>query len=361
MDKTRTVHMVNKGGLYMGKYFTEQERYKLEGLLQAKTSVKEIAEILGKCERAVYYEIKRGKVTLRNSDYTERTVYQADVAQRKYEENRTYKGASLKIGNDMDFVRHVEDMIINHRYSPYAILQDIKANNLEFKTSVCTTTLYSYIHKGIFLNVKSSHLPQMKDEKKQEYKRTVALHNRKGKSIEQRPKEIEKRNTVGHWEMYTVVSGSNKGTTCLLVLTERATRKEQMFKIPNKQGETVKKVLDRLERELGSKRFRNTYKTITCDNGVEFLDYKSLEKSVRNTKTPRTTIYYCHPYTSSERGTNENQNKLIRRFIPKGANIADYTDEQIKYIENWINNYPRKIFKGKSSLQTLTELQQNTA
>jgi len=342
----------------MGKYFTESERYKLEGFLQAKMTVKEIAGLLDKCERTIYYEIKRGTVTLRNSDYTERTVYLADVAQRKYEENRTYKGANLKIGNDMEYVRFVEDMIINHKFSPYAITQYIKINSLQFKTSVCSTTLYSYIHKGLFLNVKSSHLPQMKTEKKQEYKRTVSLNNRKGKTIDKRPKEIDKRKTVGHWEMDTVVSGKNKSTACLLVLTERLTREEQIYKIPNRQGETVKKVLDRLERKMGSRNFRDTYKTITCDNGVEFLDYESLEKSCLNKRKKRTTIYYCHPYTSSERGSNENQNKLIRRFIPKGSDISEYTPEQIAYIENWINNYPRKIFKGKTSNQKKTELKQ---
>ena len=340
----------------MGKYFTEQERYKLEGYLDAKIPVKEIAELLGKAKTTIYYEIKRGTVTLRNSDYKERTLYQADVAQRKYEEHRINKGAPLKIGNDMQFVRHVEDMIINKKYSPYAVLEDIKANNLQFKTTVCTTTLYSYIHKGLFLNIRSTHLPQMKAEKKQDYKRTVSTRNKMSKSIEQRPKDILTRKEIGHWEMDTVVSGTGKSTECLLVLSERATREEQIFKIPNKQAESVKRILDRLERKLGSKKFRDTYKTITCDNGVEFLNFEGLEKSIRNKKTKRTTIYYCHPYTSSERGTNENQNKLIRRFIPKGADISKFTDEDIIYIQNWINNYPRKIFNGKSSNQKYKEL-----
>lgn len=340
----------------MGKYFTEYERYKLEGFLQAKISVKEIAKLLNKSERTIYYEIKRGTVTLRNSDYTERTLYQADVAQRKYEENRINKGASLKIGNDMKFVRHVEDMIINHKYSPYAVLEDIKQRKLQFKTSICETTLYSYIHKGLFLNITYKDMPQMKAEKKQEYKRTVALHNRKGKSIEQRPKEILKRQEIGHWEMDTVVSGQSKSKVCLLVLSERVTRDELIFKIPNKQGESVKRVLDRIERKLGTKKFRETYKTITCDNGVEFLDFESLEKSVRNKRIKRTTIYYCHPFSSCERGTNENQNKLIRRFIPKGADISQFSNEDIIYIQNWMNNYPRKIFNGKSSNQKCKEL-----
>ena len=333
----------------MGKYFTETERYKLEGYLQAKLNIKQIAKLLNKCERTIYYEINRGKTTLRNSDYTERTVYLADVAQRKYEENRTYKGANLKISNDLAFVKHVEHMIGEEKYSPYAVLEDIKNKGLQFKTSICETTLYSYIHKGIFLNITSSNLPQYKPEKNQEYKRTVSLNNKKGRNIEERPKEISRRSTIGHWEMDTVVSGKNKGTACLLVLTERKTREEEIYKIPNKQCDSVIQILNRIERQIGAKTFRNKYKTITCDNGVEFLNFDGMEKSYRNKKLKRTTIYYCHPYSSSERGSNENQNKLIRRFIPKGSDISQFTDEYIAYIENWINNYPRKLFNGKSS------------
>ena len=67
------------------------------------------------------------------------------------------------------------------------------------------------------------------------------------------------------------------------------------------------------------------------------------------TKYNKTKIYYCHPYSSWERGSNENANKLIRRFIKKGEDISQYTDRQIKDIENWINNLPRKIFNGLSS------------
>ena len=78
-----------------------------------------------------------------------------------------------------------------------------------------------------------------------------------------------------------------------------------------------------------------------------------------NKKKPRTITYYCHPYSSWERGSNENANKLIRRFIPKGELIENYSDEFIEYLEHWINNYPRKLFKGKSSNQVLDELYKN--
>lgn len=86
------------------------------------------------------------------------------------------------------------------------------------------------------------------------------------------------------------------------------------------------------------------------DNGCEFINQELIEKSVI-TKKKRTTAYYAHPYRSWERGSNENTNKIIRRFIPKGANIGNYSKKEIKTIENWINNYPRKILKYKTAIE----------
>lgn len=74
-----------------------------------------------------------------------------------------------------------------------------------------------------------------------------------------------------------------------------------------------------------------------------------MQRSINNLEEKRTKIYYCHPYSSWERGSNENANRLIRRFIPKGADIGRFTHKMIKFIENWINNYPRRIFDYKSS------------
>lgn len=86
-------------------------------------------------------------------------------------------------------------------------------------------------------------------------------------------------------------------------------------------------------------------------------NWKSLEKSYDNRKTkPRTKVYYAHPYCSGERGSNENGNRLIRRFIPKGTDITLISEEFIKQIENWINNYPRAMLKYKSTNQILEEL-----
>ena len=172
-----------------------------------------------------------------------------------------------------------------------------------------------------------------------------------GESIEQRPEEIDGREEFGHWEGDTVYSGKGKRKTtrALLTLTERKTRKEIIIAIPNRKAETVVKALDALERKLGARRFRAIFKSITFDNGTEFAAAEGLERSCVNKRMPRTKVYFCHPYSSWERGTNENTNGMIRRRFPKGTNFAAVTNAQIAQAENWINNYPRKILGYKSS------------
>ena len=165
--------------------------------------------------------------------------------------------------------------------------------------------------------------------------------------ISERPEKADNREEYGHWEMDTVV-GKRSTSEVLLVFTERKTREEIIHKIKSKSQYSVVKEIDRIERKLGSKKFREKFKTITCDNGCENLDFKGIERSVL-TKQNRTKVYYAHPYSAWERGTNENANKLIRRFIPKGADIGEFSHERIKMIENWMNNYPRRILGGLSS------------
>lgn len=110
-----------------------------------------------------------------------------------------------------------------------------------------------------------------------------------------------------------------------------------------------------LERKMGSKKFRETFKTITTDNGSEFLDYSKIEKSCINKSKSRTRQYYADPYSPWQRGTNENINKMIRRFLPKGKSFKDITVEEVKEIEDWINNYPRKKFGFKTANEVYIE------
>lgn len=140
--------------------------------------------------------------------------------------------------------------------------------------------------------------------------------------------------------MDTVVS-ARPGKAAILVLTERLTREEITAKLPDKSAASVVQALDDLEREWGDK-FPLVFQTITVDNGSEFADCPSMERSVLGDGS-RTKLYYCHPYSSYERGSNENLNKMIRRWLPKGTNFDEIADEVIEAVTSWINNYPRKI------------------
>lgn len=165
-----------------------------------------------------------------------------------------------------------------------------------------------------------------KEGKKRKYKKTrPAYNNLKETSISERPKEVDERVEIGHWEMDTVV-GKKGSKTVLLVINERATRKELIFKMPSKSQAAVVGTLDKLERKM-KKTFSITFKTITCDNGCENLDFEGIEISVLN-KRSRTKVFYTDHYNAWERGTNENINKMIRRFIPKGTDIGKYKKER---------------------------------
>ena len=175
------------------------------------------------------------------------------------------------------------------------------------------------------------------------------------KSIDYRPEEANIREVYGHWEGDLVI-GSKKRGAVLFTLTERKTREEIIVKIPGKKAEYVAKALDLIERKYKNI-FYNKFKTITFDNGGEFRNWKALEKSYDNRrKKARTQIYYAHPYRSGERGSNENANRLIRRFIPKGIDITPISEEFIQKIEDWINNYPRAMFNYKSTNEILSEM-----
>lgn len=112
--------------------------------------------------------------------------------------------------------------------------------------------------------------------------------------------------------------------------------------MPNQDTKSVLAELNKLEKQFGCKRFKEIFKSITTDNGTEFADYEGITTSIY-TKTPRTKVYYCHAYCSWEKGTCERINREIRRLIPKGSNLSNYTSDDIQFVENWVNNYPRQV------------------
>ena len=206
--------------------------------------------------------------------------------------------------------------------------------------------MYRYISMGLFMGISMDYGKQHKQYRQKKIKRAP-----KGTSIEKRPLEIAERNTFGNWEMDCVCS--KQGTTsAFLVLSERLTRKEIIFKIPNKKAETVVHCVNKLEKRYG-KLFRKVFKSITVDNGVEFSDFEGLEKSIYGGK--RLNVYYCHPYTSCERGTNERINRDIRKKYPKGTDFTNVTESEVRALEDWVNAYPREIFGFATSGEKFNE------
>lgn len=336
------------------KNISHTQRLILEDSLNEHRKVKNIADNLGLSLSAVYKEIKRGEYFHKEYCYTDMygerhykfvKRYSANKAQENYKLNMTSKGAPIKLGHDYAFVEYIEKRVIKDKLSPCAVLGEIKRKHL-FKTNISKTTLYRYISKGIFLHLRMKHLPV--GERKKHYRKPVAKRPPKGNSIEKRPNEISQRNSFGHWEMDCVV-GKKKTKDTLLVLTERLTRYEKIVKIPNRKPSSVVQVIDNLEKKYGLQQFRQLFKSITVDNGVEFSDCKGLEKSVYHETETRTNIYYCHPYSSCERGTNERINRDIRRQVPKGTDFTKYSNKSIQFIEDWVNAYPREIFGFASS------------
>lgn len=331
------------------KQLTYKDRVKIETLYNDQhLNYTQIGEILGKHRTTISRDIKLGLVELETS-YLPVWKYCAEVAQRKNEENETAKGTNLKIGNDMKLANFIEREIKEEKSSPEVIEYKIKQG--KFSTTLCFKTIYNYIDKEI-LETKREDLTygnyaKKEDSKKEESEKIKA--NKEGKTIHDRPEEIETREEIGHWEMDLVEGLKGKKEPYLLVLSERKTRKEIIELIPNKEASSVAKALDRIERKLGVVKFRETFKTITTDNGTEFRNWKVIEKSYTGSKKARTTQYFADAYSSWQRGTNENINKMIRRFLPKGTSFKGLKQEDVKRIEKWINNYPRKILKFKTS------------
>lgn len=326
------------------KHLSFTDRLKIEYMLKQKMRPYLIAKKLGYHHSTIYLEIKRGRYMHRNSDWTEEERYSPDIAQQKYEYNLQGRGAALKIGNDIELANYIENKIVNEKYSPAAVLGEIKNKNIKFATSICVGTLYNYIDKGIFLQLTNKDLP-VKGRKKRKYRRVRAVKAPVGDSIEKRPVDIMSRMEFGHWEMDTVIGKKEVGKA-LLVLTERKSRHEILIPIVRKTAECVVDAVNGLERKY-KRLFPELFKSITVDNGCEFSDCKGIERSIYG--GIRTKLYYCHPYSSWERGSNERQNGILRRFFPKGKSFSSVSDEQIQKAEHWINNYPRRIFGYRSS------------
>jgi len=338
------------------KHLTESERYKIEGWLEAKLPLEAIAQRLNKHRATVYREIKRGTVKKLINRWNEYTVYRANTAELDYQRKAIKRRHALKIDKCIELIEYIRDKILRDKYSPDAIVGLLKQDK---RNVFCTKTLYGYIDRGVIEGVGNYTLWEKRKRRKRRYKQIgrIGLKNTKSRSIEDRPKAINQRLEYGHWEGDCVV-GKRKGNKAgLFTLSERLTREELIVKVEALTQEAILTAVNKLEVGYGDN-FKNKFKSITFDNGSEFLDWQAIEQSSLGS-AKRTTVYFAHSYSAWERGTNENQNRMIRRFIPKGTDISAVPPEEINRIQDWMNNYPRRILGYKTPNQLVLELANN--
>ena len=269
---------------------------------------KQLAEMVGTTLSNIYEIIKAGLIEIYNYDYTKRIEFSADTAFQ----NRTKKAVESNASKRLSSKPFV-DLIIKELRSEYninsvdEIINDLKLNRqheIEGMETICTATFYNYVEQNKIDNFSKNELP-MKTKRKTKNNKKNGKTDPKGTSIEERPFKPEDRTEFGHWEGDTIVKAIKK----------------LKIKYP----------------ELKEYKINEIFKSFTFDNGVEFSNWIAIEKYLK------TTIYFAHPYSSCERDSNENENKLLRRFLPKSCNINNYIDGYVMFANELINTKIRRF------------------
>lgn len=322
------------------KRLSFQERVIIETLIGENKSKSFIASKLNRSRSTITREINKW---VQNPGET----YNAELSHWNAEDDYLNKRNRDKLGTYKRLKFYVYKSLLN-QWSPEQISGRIK---LEYPNdpimSISHEAIYMHIysHPQARLNRKLiALLPYHKSRRrtvKGTKKRIIRIKDQV--SIDQRPKHIEERQEIGHWEgdlMIGVKQSSAIGT-----LVERKARYTYIVKLDNRRSATVTKGFAKELNKLDD----IFIKTMTYDNGLEMAQHKLL------TKQTGIKVYFAHPYSSWERGTNENTNGLIRRYFPKGTNFNDITENQLKEVEYKLNNRPRKVlgYKTPSEIMAL--------
>jgi len=340
------MHLNDITSLTKGQHLSLSERLEIQTWKRLGYSNRKIAKILNRSHSTINDEIKRGtaiqkKLVNGKAIYLE--AYYAETGQLVYKKHREACRPHYKLLKVEAFIQYAKHKILVEKWSPDIVVgRAIELGTFEADERVCTKTLYRYIDEGLMsLNNMDLWLKLKRNTKpKRDRERKRIL----GQSIDERPQEINDRLTFGHWEIDTVVGKKTKGEPVVLTLTERLTRYQIILKINGKNETAVKEAMERLSK--GNPNFPKLFKSITSDNGSEFA---GLSEALHGLSE----LYFAHPYSSWERGSNEKHNGIIRRFIPKGKSLKDYSNNQIKQISHWMNHLPRKILQYQTPTEAI--------
>ena len=342
------------------KHLTKDDRCKIEALVNQKDENGKrkfnntyIANYLGVHKSTISRELRKrikSKIMIRTG-HIKNKPYNATDAQNDYMFKRALSKGEYVLRKYPKMAKYIEDKIKIDKWSPDVIIGYMEKHNIfnqEGFTHITMQTIYNAIRYHI-IDVKIEDTRRMKYNPKYEYHEEKNVsENKLPYSIDNRPDEIEKRLTFGNFELDTVLGKKEGQHECLMTLTERKTRFEMIFKLKYKTADEVVNKFNQIKDFMKSN-YNKIFKSLTTDNGTEFSKFLEI---IKDTKTQ---IYFCHPYCSGEKGTNEKSNSMIRYFIPKGSLIENYSYEDINDIAYWMNNYPRKILDYKTPLEALLE------
>ena len=321
-------------------HLTIEERAYISKFKEMNMSLREMAKILNRNVSTISREIKRN--SFKKSRNHSVTSYSPIYANKKYELRR------LKCHRPVTYNDYLLNYLKNKielHWSPDQIINRHEENKPNLFPSL--STIYRWVHQGIIPKIQIEHL-----RRKGKFKRPAETRGRfnLGKTIKKRPKEVFSRNTFGHWEADTVVSGKADNYTlkskyCFVSLAERKTRLYLVKLIPDRKEETVTQAIIDLLKDLPN----DAVKTITCDRGKEFAGWKTIEKELN------TNMYFADPYCAWQKGTNENSNGLLREFYPKSMDLSKTNEKEVQETLELLNNRPRKCINYKTPRELFDE------
>jgi IS30 family transposase len=301
-------------------HLTTYERGRIEILHKLGYSNRKIALLFGRHRSCIDREIERNAVA---------GAYQAEVAEESYHKRRMHSKPRGKWDED---VAGIIELKLRETWSPEQIANTVAMGKVSFKT------IYNWLYQGKFSRVNIAVLRQKGKRQKPAEKRG---RFDVGTSISERPKEVKHRETFGHWELDTVVSSRGKSKGCFATFVERKSRLYTALKIPDRTAASMEKAICQLHGVLPA----GAFKTGTTDRGKEFACYHSIEN---NLGLP---LYFADPYSSWQRGSNENSNGLLREFYPKKTDLALIDQHELVQNLFLINSRPRKCLDWKSPIQ----------
>jgi len=292
------------------KHLSQAERYQIHALMKAGHDQSQIAKLLDRHKSTISRELSRNTGS-RGYRPKQACEMSADRAQN-----------SRNAPTVEPWVREAACALLCIQWSPEQIASQLPISH---------ETVYQHVYAD---KAQGGTLWKHLRCQKQKRKRYASGRDRRGqipnrRPLSERPLHIEARRQVGHWECDTVIGASHKGAVVTMV--ERKSGYAVMAKVEKKTSELVSSaIVDKLQ-PLAAR-----VKTLTFDNGKEFAGHAYIDKQLQS------TAYFARPFASWERGSNENLNGLLRQYVPKKRAMSTVTDEEIRMIQNRLNNRPRK-------------------